>query len=100
MTLQEVKNMYAKQGVIFFNWYGIFYYKNHQCEKVDSIPDGNIIDTIHDYPVGHYHVYDNGYIFGKTIQGDVKLKIKNFKKISSSEKENNSHKNNNSGLQK
>ncbi|MEK6880824.1 MAG: hypothetical protein AABY22_14490 [Nanoarchaeota archaeon] len=74
--LEVLIEHYIKIGVTFFNHDGIYYYKSKPCEKVDEIPlSGKVIDQINDYPAGNYLIYDNDYIAGKTISGDVKLKI-------------------------
>lgn len=58
-----------------FNWEGVYYYKQHPCEKVDSINTGIVIDHYGDR-AGSFDIYDTGYIFGRTICGNVYLKIK------------------------
>lgn len=64
---------------------GVFYYNGIPCEVLDEnfiIPSKNQIDAIYDYPFGTYYIFAQGnhenleyYISGKTISGDLKLRV-------------------------
>ncbi len=76
MTPREAIEYYKTRGYHFINWDGIFYYNGLPCVDVTGyFQVGEPTEQINGYPAGNYTVYDNGYITGKTISGDVTLKI-------------------------
>lgn len=66
----DVPKHYGK----FYNWGGIYYYKDQPCEKKQGLIVGNVIDTFGDR-AGSFTMYDNGYIAGNTLSGKVYLKV-------------------------